>query len=92
MKNFRIIFVFIAILLVIIAAVGVYNNINKKQDDKRWITKEVYVNSADVESAVDIGYVPTWEYRSITEKFPGLEFLENNYSSRNTKIESTLIG
>lgn len=92
MKNFRIIFVFIAILLVIIAAVGVYNNINKKQNDKRWITKEVHVNSADVESTVDIGYVPTWEYRSITEKFPGLEFLENNYSSRNTKIESTLIG
>lgn len=89
MKCFRIIFVFVAICLIIIAIVGVNKNINKNQDDTRWITKEVYVDSNDMQIAV--GAVPTWEYRSITEKFPSFEFLENNYSTRNTKIEKSFI-
>ena len=72
MKCFRIIFVFVAICLIIIAIVGVNKNINKNQDDTRWITKEVYVDSNDMQIAV--GAVPTWEYRSITEKFPSFEF------------------
>lgn len=89
MKCFRIIFVSVAICLIIIAIVGVNKNINKNQDDTRWITKEVYVDSNDMQIAV--GAVPTWEYRSITEKFYSLEFLENNYSTRNTKIEKSFI-
>lgn len=89
MKSFRITFVFIAIFLIIIAIIGIDKIINKKQEEERWLVKEVHVDGNDIEIA--IGSVPTWEYRSITEKFSSLEFLENNYNTRNTKIEKSFI-
>lgn len=89
MKCFRIIFILVAVCLIIVAIVGVNKNINKNQDDMRWITKEVYIDNNDMQIAIDS--VPAWEYRSITEKFYSLEFLENNYTTRNTKIEKSFI-
>ena len=90
MKKTKVIYFLIAICIIIISILGINKIINNKQEEGHWIAKEVYVNEDNAEIA--IGVVPTWEYRSITEKFSSLEFLENSYSSRHTKIESTLIG
>ena len=89
-KKTKVIYFLIAICIIIIAIIVNDKIINNKQEEERWSVKEVHVDNDDIEIA--IGVVPTWENRSITEKFSSLEFLGNNYSSRHTKIESSLIG
>ena len=96
MKKLKIKYALIPICIIIIAIVGfnARNLFNSKtvqnSKDGQWIIKEVYGDSSSTESATAI--VPRWEEMSISQQFSEVNYNNNRYSSRTTKIERDKIG
>ena len=96
MKKFKIRYALIPICIIIIAIIGfnASNLFNSKtvqnKKDGQWMIKEVYGDSSSTESATAI--VPRWEEMSISQQFSEVNYNNNRYSSRTTKIERDKIG
>ena len=96
MKKLKIKYALIPICIIIIAIVGfnARNLFNSKtvqnSKDGQWIIKEVYGDSSSTESATAI--VPRWEEMSISQQFSEVNYNNNRYSSRTTKVERDKIG
>lgn len=91
MKNFK--YILAPICVVLIAVIGIYKSgilnshpdiISAKKDN--WIIKEVKIgkNTTDTETTV----VPKWNEMSISQQFCEVEYNNNKYSSRITKISN----
>lgn len=97
MKKIKIQYLLIAICIIIIAAIGIYqiSSLQKeeKTDDTRWVIKEIYINGT-IEDTTTVGpyTVPRWEEMSITQQFPEVKYGDSQYSSKHNKILNDNIG
>lgn len=98
MKNFKIKYAIIPICLLIVAIVSfsvssLFNSkkVQNNNKDGQWIIKEVYGDSGSIESAIATT-VPHWKEMSVSQQYSEVEYNNNKYYSRTTKIERDKIG
>ena len=98
MKSFKIKYAIIPICLLIVAIVSfsassLFNSkkVQNNNKDGQWIIKEVYGDSGSIESAIATT-VPHWEEMSVSQQYSEVEYNNNKYYSRTTKIERDKIG
>lgn len=96
MKKFQIRYALLPICVIVIAFIGL-KQINFSQsslfndynNNTRWPIKEVYIDSSKTED--EIAIVPHWEDLTISQQFSLVNYNDNNYDSKNTKISSDMI-
>ncbi len=96
-KVIKIVIILLVIILIVIGVIFViktnlYNNDETISDEtgRVWKRKEVLL---DKTVNTDIGFIPKWDERLITQKFYSVEYMNNEYwTSRDVKTTSDKIG
>ena len=96
-KVIKIVIILLVIILIVIGVIFViktnlFNNNETISDEtgRVWKRKEVFL---DKTVNNDIGFIPKWDERLITQKFYSVEYMNNEYwTSRDVKTTSDKIG
>ena len=92
-KKLKLKYILAPICIIVIAVIGIYKSniftskpdiaISKKDD---WIIKKVKVDKSNIDESIAV--VPKWNDMSISHQYYEVEYNDNKYSSRITKISN----